>query len=109
MTNNNRKITWKAIVAVVLVMASLFAMSSLVNAGIVELILGEEYAEVAAAASEESSEPKPLRCTHPIMLYSHNENCANNHENTVSVSVCMTSGCPYVAKSACQKCLQNAN
>jgi hypothetical protein len=30
----------KAVVAVVLVMPSLFAMSSLVNAGIVELILG---------------------------------------------------------------------
>ncbi len=41
----------KAVVAVVLVIASMFSMSSLVNAGIVELILGEEYAEVAAASS----------------------------------------------------------
>lgn len=39
----------KAVVAVVLVIASMFAMSSLVNAGIMELILGEKYAEVAAA------------------------------------------------------------
>lgn len=46
---NNRKNKLKAVVAVVLVIASMFAMSSLVNAGIMELILGEKYAEVAAA------------------------------------------------------------
>ena len=51
MKQNKRKNTWKTIVAVLLVVTSLFAMSSLVNAGIVELILGEEYAELAATSS----------------------------------------------------------
>lgn len=41
MKQNNRKKTWKAIVAVVLVMASLFAMASLVSAGFVEEIFSE--------------------------------------------------------------------
>lgn len=57
MKQNNRKNTWKAVVAVALVMASLFAMASFVNAEIVELILGEECAEVAAVTS--SSIPPP--------------------------------------------------
>ena len=57
MKQNNRKHTWKAVVAVALVMASLFAMASFVNAEIVELILGEECAEVAAVTS--SSIPPP--------------------------------------------------
>lgn len=38
-----------------LVVTSLFAMSSLVNAGIVELILGEEYTTVAAVSSSSNS------------------------------------------------------
>ncbi|MBR5313280.1 MAG: hypothetical protein IKU40_10410 [Clostridia bacterium] len=42
MKQNNPKKTWKAIVAVVLVMTSLFAMSAVVNAEIVERIFGEE-------------------------------------------------------------------
>lgn len=42
MKQNNCRTKLKAIIAVVLVMASLFVMSSMVNAGIVELILGEE-------------------------------------------------------------------
>ena len=60
MKQNNRKNTWKAIVAFALVMVSLFAMTSFVNAEIVELIFGEECADVASVTS--SSIPPPPSC-----------------------------------------------
>lgn len=50
MSQNKVKITWKAIVAIALVMATLIAMSAAVSAGFVEFIFGEEY-EVAATSS----------------------------------------------------------
>ena len=43
MKQNNCRTKLKTIIAVMLVMASLFAMASMVNAGIVELIFGDEY------------------------------------------------------------------
>ena len=55
MKQNNCRTKLKTIIAVMLVMASLFAMSSMVNAGIVELILGEEYTTVAAVSSSSNS------------------------------------------------------
>lgn len=55
MKKNNRKNKLKAIVAVVLVITSMFTMSSLVNASIVEWILGDEYAEVVMVSSSEAS------------------------------------------------------
>ena len=57
MKQNNCRTKLKTIIAVMLVMASLFAMSSMVNAGIVELILGKECADVASVTS--SSIPPP--------------------------------------------------
>ena len=50
MKHNNRK-TWKAITAIALMMASLFIMSSIVSAGVVELLLGEEGCEVLSLTS----------------------------------------------------------
>jgi len=42
MTNQKIRITWKAIVAMVLIVATLVAMSALVGAGFVEYIFGGE-------------------------------------------------------------------
>ena len=105
MKQNNRKNTWKAIVAVMLVMASLFAVSTAVSAGFGELILDEEYIVILSVTS--SSEPKPLKCEHPIVLFSHYEDCDKGHSGTVQVDACMTSHCPYTRKHPCPKCQQN--
>lgn len=51
MKQNNRKNTWKAVVAVMIVMASLFAVSTAVSAGFVENVLGEEYEELILTSS----------------------------------------------------------
>lgn len=50
MKQNNRKKTWKAIVAVVLVMASLFSISTAVSAGFVQ----EVFEEVCVMMSSSS-------------------------------------------------------
>ena len=52
MKQNNRKITWKAIVAVMLVMATLMSLTAVVNAGIVETILGDEGIEIMSSSSK---------------------------------------------------------
>ncbi len=46
MKQNNRKNTWKAVVVVMLVMVSLFAVSTAVSAGVVESIFNEKYSEI---------------------------------------------------------------
>ena len=54
MKQNNMRRKLKAIVAVVLAMVSLFTMSSIVNAGFVELILGEDYEFIVMTATSSS-------------------------------------------------------
>lgn len=54
MKKNNIGKKLKATVAVILVVASLFAMTSFVSAGVVERILGDEYAHVVVASSSNS-------------------------------------------------------
>lgn len=54
MKQNNVRRKLKAIVAVVLTMVSLFTMSSIVNAGFVELILGEDYEFIVMTATSSS-------------------------------------------------------
>ena len=51
MKQNNRKNTWKAIMAVMLVMATLFTASTVVSAGFVEFILGTEYAVMLSSST----------------------------------------------------------
>ena len=50
MKQNNRKNTWKAIVAVMLVMATLFSISTMVSAGFVEEIF-EEVCDMMTTSS----------------------------------------------------------
>lgn len=78
MKQNNRKKTWKAIVAVVLVMVSLFTISTAVSAEFVELIFDEKEADV-------------------MLLYSSNDDCDHiekvhkrNEEYRCIVKGCMT-------------------
>ena len=100
MTNNNRKITWKAIVAVVLVMASLFAMSSLVNAGIVELILGEEYAAVASAWSS-SWKSHSGDCQ---WINSDEYKVCTQHNTRQTKQICMITDCTEYYWPTCPSC-----
>jgi hypothetical protein len=51
MLQNNVKVTWKAIFAIVLVMATLIAMSTAVSAGFVEFILGEDFVIMATSST----------------------------------------------------------
>ncbi len=51
MKQNDRKNTWKAFVAVVMVMASLFTISTAVSAGFVENVLGKEYEKLILTSS----------------------------------------------------------
>ena len=76
MKQNNCKTKLKAIIAVMLVMVSLFAMASMVNAGIVELIFGDEYEVVAMATSSschhqwhKESEEVCAKCKQTITTY----------------------------------------
>lgn len=50
MKQNNRKNTWKAIVAVMLVMATLFSISTMVSAGFVEEVF-EEVCDMMTTSS----------------------------------------------------------
>lgn len=52
MKQNNRKNTWKAIVAVMLVMATLFSISTMVSAGFVEEVF-EDVCEMMTTSSAE--------------------------------------------------------
>ena len=65
MKQNNRRTKLKAIVAVVLVMASLFAMASLVSAGFVEEVFSEVCERMTASSSGASgcnATPKYRMC-----------------------------------------------
>lgn len=64
MKQNNRKNTWKAVVAVALVMASLFAMALFVNAGIIEVILGDEYITATSMSSSAIDDNEDDECEH---------------------------------------------
>ena len=55
MKQNNRKNTWKAIVAVMLVMATLFSISTMVSANFVELLFNEEYSVMTSSSSKANS------------------------------------------------------
>ena len=55
MKQNNRKNTWKAIVAVMLVMATLFSISTMVSADFVELLFNEEYSVMTSSSSKANS------------------------------------------------------
>ena len=67
MKQNNRRTKLKAIVAVVLVMASLFAMASLVSAGFVEEVFSEVCELMTTSSS--GSEPEPEECEHENMIH----------------------------------------
>ena len=62
MKQNNRKNTWKAIVAVMLVMATLFSISTMVSADFVN----EVFEEVCDMMSTSSSTSKH---THTVLCY----------------------------------------
>ena len=51
MKQNNRKTAWKAVVAVVLVMASLFTVSTMVSASFVEEVLEEVFDMMSLTSS----------------------------------------------------------
>lgn len=52
MKQNNRKNTWKAIVAVMLVIATLFAASSAVSASFVEILFRDEYETMSSSSRQ---------------------------------------------------------
>ena len=71
MKQNNCRTKLKAIIAVVLVMASLFAMASLVSAGFVEEVFSEVCGLIATSSNGGGTCPAtstPIYCsTHPYM------------------------------------------
>ncbi len=62
MKQNNRKMTWKAIVAVVLVIASLFSISTAVSAGFVN----EVFEEICVMMSSSIIQDLPCYYVHTV-------------------------------------------
>ena len=94
MKQNNKKKTWKAIVAVMLVMASLFAVSTSVNAGLVEVLFEEELTELVTLSSSSNG------CTH--QWHSTDEvvgKCSTCKSNTIK----QTCGCK-AERTYCNTC-----
>ncbi len=69
MLKNNTNITWKAVIAVLLVMVSLVSMSSVVSASFIELIL-EEVGELYTLTSSNNrpceAVPRFITCAHGV-------------------------------------------
>lgn len=100
MKQNNRRTKLKAIVAVMLVMASLFSMASMVNAGIVERILGEEWHVGLTSTSSQSpymnhyevTEYWPNGKVKTVTYWSVERSTGNRHGDTTYTSSYPQSG-----------------
>ena len=68
MKQNNRKKTWKAIVAVVLVMTSLFAISTAVSAEFVDTVFEEVY-DLMTTSSNNSAHTHTDACYEEVPVY----------------------------------------
>ena len=100
MKQNNRKNTWKAIVAVMLVMATLFSISTMVSANFVEEIF-EEVCDMMTVSSSISKADCPA-----VMTYTPCPNpecygfieavwtgCICGHHKTKDIKTC---SCPIM-------------
>lgn len=96
MKQSNKKKTWKAIVAVMLVMATLFSISTMVSAGFVEEIF-EEVCDMMTVSSSISKKDCPAvksykpcdYCQRPITAVW--TGCICGHHTTTDIKSC---GCP---------------
>lgn len=99
MTQNKVKVTWKAIVAIMLVMATIIAMSALVSAEFMESFLGEEIELMAATSSGPSG--------HTHSYYNNGTGDTNCQKDTshgmLTKQVCKVSGCG-AERTICTSC-----
>ncbi len=87
MKQNNRKKTWKAVVAVVMVMASLFAVSTVVSAGFVNEVF-EEVCEMMTS-SNVSQHEHTMDCYIRVVYYCE----ANGASCTLGKKGCSGGSC----------------
>lgn len=102
MKKNNRKNKLKAVVAVMLVITSMFTMSSLVNASIIEWILGEEYAEVVSVTSSSSWKSHSGDCVY-ARDFNQYRTCTK-HDITLYKLFCIIGNCTESHWEKCPSC-----
>ena len=86
MKQNNKKKTWKAIVAVILVMVTLFSISTMVSAGFVEKVF-EEVCELMMTSSSGTSD----NCDHD-KKGEHMVECGDCHQKYLESYYCSKCG-----------------
>ncbi len=96
MKQNNKKNTWKAVVAVVMVMTMLFTMSSLVNASIIEWFFDTEYDEIITYSSSNGGHAGSHFWIH-TGKYSRCTVCKMNKK----IYMCAISQCPKTSVEQC--------